>query len=257
MKRIKALNLYQKGVLLLLAVMVLVFTAAYLITTAQEGFAYQKAILVPSEENGRVVYSGKIQGKQARFTVSSDHTVEFRYGEKTYGPYTIREDPTAIPQEEELRQDMTGIELRRGEKVIFRGGVLLFADKWWLYNEDGSLDVSSFYTMSNGILKDENGRVIDSIEPTATTILELMAGPKLTHKGDMTIWAIGMVLCIVTAILILFADELFYWNLGFQIRDADEAEPSDLVIACRYISWTVFPIIAMILFILGLLWPKS
>ena len=61
-----------------------------------------------------------------------------------------------------------------------------------------------------------------------------------------------MLFCIVTAISILFADELFRWNLSFQIRDADRAEPSDWEIATRYIAWTVMPVMAMVIFIAGL-----
>lgn len=59
----------------------------------------------------------------ARFRVSSDKTVEFHYGEREYGPYTAIEDPTAIPRDNESRESMTGIELREGDEVIFRGGM--------------------------------------------------------------------------------------------------------------------------------------
>ena len=43
---------------------------------------------------------------------------------------------------------------------------------------------------------------------------------------------------------ILFADELFRWNMAFQIRNADQAEPSDWEIASRYIFWTGMPLLA-------------
>ena len=62
----------------------------------------------------------------------------------------------------------------------------------------------------------------------------------------------AMFLCILNAISILFADELFRWNLSFQIHNADNAEPSDWEIVGRYIGWTVLPMIALMLFITGL-----
>ena len=40
LKRIKSLNRYQKGVLLVMAAMVLVFTAAYAIIISREGIVY-------------------------------------------------------------------------------------------------------------------------------------------------------------------------------------------------------------------------
>ena len=50
----------------------------------------------------------------------------------------------------------------------------------------------------------------------------------------------------------LFADELFRWNLAFQIRNVDHAEPSEWEIASRYLGWTVLTIMALVLYIMGL-----
>ena len=63
--------------------MIIVFTMLYPITIARVGFAYKDAILVPNYENNSTVYSGKIQGKQANFTVYEDKTVLFQYDDKT------------------------------------------------------------------------------------------------------------------------------------------------------------------------------
>ena len=252
MERIRNLDRYQKGVLVFMAAMLLVFTPLYPATIARKGFLYEDAILVPREEDGGTVYSGKIQGEDAVFTVDGDGTVGFRYGDRSYGPYTVREDPSAIPEDTGLEEGMTGIELRRGEEVIFRGGVLDGWDGFWLYQEDGSPYVSVTAAMGDGTVIDENGNEIDPMEPSVGTILSLMAGPELEHKGDWYGWLYGALLCAVTAVSILFADELFRWNLSFQIRDVDRAEPSDWEIAGRYIAWTVMPLVALVVFIVGL-----
>lgn len=253
MKRVKCLGRYPKGVLLLMIVMILVFTILYPITIAREGFEYKNAILIPHQENGNTIYSGKIQGKQASFAVYADKTVEFQYNGRIYGPYIAKEDPTAIPKDSEVGESMTGVELRHGEEILFRGGVLDLGDYHLLYSEDGSLEnINISVTTSDGIVMDENGNVIDPMEPSVSTILDLMAGPELTHKGGWPAWFGGVFVCIVTTILILFADELFRWNLVFRIRNVDQAEPSDWEIASRYIAWTVLPLMAMIIFIRGL-----
>ena len=100
-KRIRSLERVQKGMLLFAAVLPLAFFAAYFMTTGREGFEYRNAILVPEagadEGADGTVYAGTINGKPAVFTVSPDKTVEFRYGETIYGPYTVKEDPSAIP----------------------------------------------------------------------------------------------------------------------------------------------------------------
>ena len=260
MKRFKNLWRYQKGILIFMAVMLLVFTVAYLIITAREGFVYHEAVLVPKQENGNTVYSGKIQGKQASFTVYADGTVEFRYGEKLYGPYTAREDPSAIPDADEEGEllggeSVTGVELRCKGEILFRGCVVDYGNTRWLYNEDGTLanlDIGFWTTTGNGVVMDGNGNIIDQMEPSVSTILDLMAGPELTHKGTWSWWFGGICICILAALSILFADELFRWDLAFRIQDVDRAEPSDWEITSRYISWTVLAVIAMFVFIEGL-----
>ncbi len=253
-ERIKGLNRYQKGVLLFMVVMTIVFSAVYFMTVSRVGFAYQDTILVPSRENASTVYSGELNGQTARFTVSEDKSVVFQYGDKTYGPYTAKEDPTAIPKDEEMAGAMVGVELLEGDAVLFRGGVLELSDEYWLYNEDGTPNgfEVGHVTVTNGIELDENGNEVDPAAPSASAILHLMGDPELTHKGEWIAWFGAVFLCVLNAILILFADEVFRWNLKFQIRDVEHAEPSDLEIVGRYFSWTALAVAALALFIIGL-----
>lgn len=253
MEKIKSLNGYQKGVLMFMIAMALIFAVVYPKTISRVGYRYNDAILVPTQENGHTVYSGKIQGEQAKFIVSNDNTVVFNYGDKSYGQYTLKEDPTAIPKDRELKEQMIGIEISNGDKILFRGGVLDVGDSYWLYNDDGTLDNLGFsFVTSDGIERDENGNVIDRMEPSASTIYELLNDPQLTHKGEAIAWFGAVFICVLNALSILFADELFRWNLLFLIRNVENAEPSDWEIAGRYIGWTVITIMALVLFIMGL-----
>ena len=253
MDRIKELGRYQKILLLLMAVMILTFTLVYPIVTSRVGFLYDDAVFVPTEAGGSTVYSGKIRGTAASFTVSAGKTVIFQYGGTVYGPYTAREDPTAVPKDDGLSGQMTGIEVRCGGEIIFRGGVVKSGDWRMLYNEDGSFETLRITaTMSDGTVVDENGNRIDPIEPSVSTILDLMDGPALTHKGTWLGWFGGVLICVIAALTMLFADELFRWNASFLVRNAEEAEPSDWEIAGRYITWTALPVMAAVFFILGL-----
>lgn len=143
---------------------------------------------------------------------------------------------------------MIGVEICNNDKVLFRGGVLDFGDDYWLYNEDGTLDNFGFtYVTGDGIERDENGNVIDKIEPSASTIYELINDPELTHKGEALAWFGAAFICVLNVLSILFADELFRWNLLFQIRNVENAEPSDWEIAGRYIGWTVMTIMSLVI----------
>lgn len=253
MERIKNLDRYQKGILLIMLVMALVFAVIYPVIISRVGFEYKDKIFVPSQENGSTVYSAKLYGQQARFTVSADKNVVFQYGDTTYGPYTVKEDPTAIPKNEENAKYMTGVEIRQEGRIMFRGGAMKMRDSYWLYNEDGSFEsIKFYYTTSDGFERDENGNIINPVEPSASTILELTNDPQLTHKGEWGIWFLAVFLCILNAVSILFADEWFRWNLRLRIRNVYLAEPSDWEIVGRYISWAVIMIMAFVTFVMGL-----
>ncbi len=240
MKRIKSLNRYQKMILIFISAITVLFSIIYYITVNRTGFEYHGSILVPRHENGSVIYEGKIDGIKASFTVSSGKIVTFRYGDKTWGPYTVREDDAAAPKNIELKRSLKGIEISCESMIIFRGGMLDNGSNIWLYDQDGNRENSDFSVMS------------DTLEPSVFTILDLVGGPKLSHKGDLNAWLYGTFICVMTAVSILFADELFHFSLSFSIRDPGRAEPSDWEIASRYIGWTVMPVAALIFFIAGL-----
>lgn len=254
MERIKGLNRYQQIILLLLAVLLIVFTALYVIAFSRAGFAYAGHILVPGEKNGTTSYSGTIRGRDAVFTVTADQTVTFRYGEKVYGPYTAKEDATAVPEDSDLAHFMTGVEILDGDQVYFRGGVFRTGEDLVLFNEDGRYaNIYVSYSQGDGTVMDLQGNEADEMEPPASVILKLLDGPVLTRKGEWAAWLCGAFFCIATAVSILFADELFRWHISFRVQDPESAVPSDWEIAGRYISWTVLPVMALVVFVIGLL----
>ena len=252
MERFRALNGYQKGVLAVMLVMIVVFTILYPININRVGYLYNETILVPSEQDGATVYSGKISGKQTKFTVSEDGAVAFQYGDQTYGPYTVTEDPAAVPEEDENADAMTGIEIRCGDAIAFRGGVLDLGEYRWLTSEDGSPASFGIQIRTGSVIMDGDGNVVDPMEPTPEHILDLLEGPELIHKGTWIAWFLAVVVCAATALSILFADELFRWNLRFVIRNVEDAEPSEWEMMGRYVAWTIMPIMALGLFIIGL-----
>ena len=107
-------------------------------------------------------------------------------------------------------------------------------------------------TYGDGTTVDSEGNAFDPMEPSVDTILRILNGPELTHKGEWQAWLLGVGISIATAVSILYADEIFRWNLSYQIRDADRAEPSDWELSSRYIGWTVFSVLALILYLVGL-----
>ena len=252
MERIRALGVYQKIILILLCVLTVAFAVVYGVTTGRRGYLYQETILVPAAVGGSTVYSGKVRGTQTSFTVSPEGSVTCQVGARTYGPDTLREDPSAIPQDSELKSQMTGIELRCGDEIRFRGGVVVQGATKLFFDESGELyNVSSpaYVTKDSA---DEAGTAAASGEPSVGVILDLVRGPSLTHLGDGRFYILGVVFCIAGAVEILFTDELYRFGLSFRVRDPETAVPSDWEIAGRYFSWTVMPIAALVVFCVGL-----
>lgn len=254
MNKIKSLNLYQKIILQLVTVMVIVFTVSYGIYSNNVGYMYKGEIMIPNVSHSNIVYTGKIQGIQATFSVNQDKTMIFQYGDKSYAPYTLREDATAIP--DDMYGDRTGLELRQGDDILFRGviGMLDSTPYRMLIHEDGTygdIGISIKYD-TNGVVYNENGDVVDINEPSIYTILDIMTEPELTYKGDWGSWAFSVFICIMTVVTILYADEFFRFNLSFKIHDVEGVEPTDWEITCRHIGWTVLPICAFVNFIIGL-----
>lgn len=250
MERIRQLDKFQKMILIALTVMLVYYAVAYGLSTSRKGFAYQDSIFVAEEKNGNMVYSGKLEGKSASFTVTHEKVVTFRHGDKTYGPYTAKEDPTAVPEGE----SGTGVEILDNGKVFFRGSVLPMQEGFWIVSEDGSVQsVIATVTMSDGTVMDGHGNIIDPMEPTVSAILHMMKGPDLTsYKGLWFIWFFAAAFSVVTVISMLFADELFRWRMSWRVSDPDSIEPSDWEITSRYIGWIGETIIVLIFYQMGL-----
>ena len=246
MERFKTLDYRQKWILLIMGAMVLVFTILYPVTISRVGYSYRDAILVPHEAEGTTVYSGKIQGGAASFTVTQDKTVTFQYGDFTYGPYTVKEDPQAAPESGDLADSLSGVEIWRQDSRLFRGGVQkLEQHGWLLYYENGEP-----YGLEIKITTGGNSAA--QMEPSLATILDLAMGPELTHKGHWLPWFLGILLCVVNAVSILYADELFRFWLSFRIESPELAEPTDLEITGRYFGWGAMLIGIFVVFVIGL-----
>lgn len=260
MKRIKDLDIFQQGLLAAMAVMVLVFSVLYPIALCRKGIEFRNALLVRHAENGTTVYSGRVNDQGTSFTVSPDGTISYRHGSAEYGPYTVREDPTAIPKDDDMAAVMTGLEVRLEDEVVFRGGAFTIHGFLMLTDENGNgplMDDNMVIpygnsTIKDGMLYDVNGKMVDNAAPSVSSIVNLFLGPKLTHKGVWAFWLCGFILCALNVFLILYADELFRIGANHWLRNGEDAEPSDWAKDQLFYARCGLAVCALILFIIGL-----
>jgi len=238
----------QRVIFCLQAVLIVLFLILYNTVGQQQVLRYHGEALRRTEGEHAVLYSGKLKGHPISLAVT-ETTVEYRYDGKTLR-YTVTEDPTAVPPEgagdlhETMRQLLNGVEIRKNGELLFRGGWGRFGSSLMLYNEDGSSTVGIDYTVYS------NGRLLN--DPSASSILNLIHAPDVGRRANPTGLLGGIFLCIACMISLLFADNLFRWNLRFRIRNAEDAEPSDWEITSRWITWLLFTGLAIAIFILGL-----
>ena len=121
MKTFRELDVYPRILLIVMLVMLLAFSIAYPLTISRVGFQYRGTILVPEVQENQIVYSGTtVEFQKAVFTVTSEGTITCQVGDKTFGPYTLREDPSALPSNAGTGAQAKGVELYKGEKLLFR-----------------------------------------------------------------------------------------------------------------------------------------
>ncbi len=255
-ERFSRMSGFQKFILIALVVMAAGFGLLYIHTIRREGYQYYDGLLIPSQENGNTVWSGVAEGRKVSFTVHPDKSVEYRWGDSIYGPYTVKEDPSAVRT---LNKSLTGIEIRRGETVIFRGGMEKLSygegDYYHLIWENGTPYSGITISTGTGVVMDEKGQILDVHEPDVYTIVSMMYGPVLTHRGHAGFWFLGLLCSFILALSVLYADDIFRWNIRWTVRGAEDAQPTDYAVTIRGLSWIVVLIVVLALYVTGLrLW---
>lgn len=254
MERFRKLEFNSKLILIVLAAMAVVFAAVYSITTSRVGYLYHDTVFVPRQSGGSTIYEGTLEKQDSAFTVTAD-SVTLTWGSQTYGPYTLRYDPSAVPEEEDGAAYMTGIEILENGTVYFRGGILEASAGLLLYGEDGTFNFDhliSYAQTSDGTIVGPDGEITDFYRPEPHTIVELLNDPPLQSKGHWGGWFLGLFVSILTAVSILFADELFRFRLSFWVHDVESAEPSDWELTSRRIGWTLMALVVLRFYFLGL-----
>lgn len=248
-------NRVQKVLLILLAVMVVVFSVLYLIISRQSGVKHQDSLYFPAPQGDSMVYTAKVDGQTSSFTVESDSTVTYRWGDTVYGPYMVRQDSTAAPGGEWADIDLTGIEIREGDTVLFRGGYNP-PDANLMIQEDGewySGSLGATYTVDS-VTYDGDDNLVDVYSPDLFDILYFSQKPEANaHRGDVIFWFLGLFFAGIAALSIRFADALFRFDLSFRIRNPDSVEPSDWELFSRVLSWIVLIVVSFGVFVAGLI----
>ena len=251
--RWKEMNLGRRIILLIHPVLSLLALILSLTLGQQQVASYRDGHLRYERQGEAAVYSGRVEGYQVKYVVSPGPTVEFWLDGALDGTYTITEDPTAIPEADKTSmfsnsEDLTGIEIQKDGGVWFRGAYLPYSypSYYWLVDENGKSDTSGSTTIFVG-----TSTPPPDPAPTPQNILTMANGPELSRRGHTEFILLGLLASAVCLATLLFEDQLFRWNLSFQIQDPDRAEPSDWELFSRWAGWVVLTGVALLCFTLG------
>lgn len=250
-ERWRGMSLFRRVLLILMAAMILGFGVATPIVTSRWGIEYGDTLLYRMEEAGVCCYSGRVDGKNAVFTVSPDGTVEYQWGDLLYGPWQVVEDPTASPEGD--WSALPGVEISRGNEVLFRGGY--YEGSWFmLIQEDGEpLEMVEIRASTSGgtVVKDEDGRVLGEEElhaPGLSFLAKLVLAPELTHRGSLSLYMLVTLLAAFNIVQICFPALMFRLSLLGRVRDPGAAEPSDFYIAMEHLEWMVLAVLIFVFY---------
>ncbi len=238
--RFRSLTRAQQVVLLATVLLTLVFTVIYAVSIFKQGIWYCGGFLTYSQNQGTVTYSGHAEEARLTVTIEPDKTVTTQWGDVVHGPYTVREDPTALPPE--AWDGMVGVEVREGTTVLFRGGWLSAGDTEVAMTSDGELHVPSPILYDHPPLR----------ELDFQDILRLWSGPDLVRRANIGWYFPGLLLAVLGILILLFAEELFRWKLSWQINDPDSAEPSGWELGRRTLCAALFALLALVCWVMGL-----
>ena len=243
------MSLYRRVLLIVMAIEILAFFFATLVMINRPGLEYQDALLYPRTEGELQIYQGRVDGETARFTVAPGGEVSYQWGEYTYGPYQISEDPSAAP---EGKGRMTGLEISLGDEVLFRGGYQPDS-VISLYQEDGEplWGIQVTATMSDGTVIGEDGQEIsleEQHEPSLSALARVALDPELIHRGSILLYLAVTLLALFNMVQICFPHLFFRLSLWGHVRNLDDAEPSDFYIMMEHVEWAVLAIVCLVLY---------
>ena len=243
------MNRYRRVLLIAMAAEILAFFVPVLVAVNRPGLEYGGTLLYPRMEGEIQIYEGTIDGEPARFAVSPEGEVSYRWGEYTYGPWRVAEDPAAAPGE---GSGLTGVEITREGRVVFRGGYDPDSTVS-LFREDGTpvLGAEFHITAGEGIVVEADGRVLtqeELHEPGLSAVARAALGAELTHRGSILLYLLITLLALLNVLQICFPGFFFRLSLWGHVRNIEDAEPSDWYIVMEKIEWAVLAVCCLFLY---------
>lgn len=244
----------------------LLATVLYLIVGSQKGVWYG-GFYTLTTKNGVKTYTNiahewhegnttiqSAEGRRTVYTVAETpegYQVECRVGEESFGPYQVRALDLA-----DLSTRVLGLYPDGGMEItnattgerLFRGGYIRSNNVYaFLLDENKQGEASSIGDFAPP--RPEKGPSCDDLYRFTFGGAEGVT----TSRVNWSYFALALLMAVLNAASILWAEELFVWSMSFRVADPEKAKPSEWELFTRHAGWAVWLLLEVILLLAGLL----
>lgn len=273
-----AMPFFRQAMLAATVGLMLLFAVLYPIMSSQKGLEYGNDFYKLNVQGDAKVYTGVDHGqKQFVYTdapkgdgkktvcivreTAEGYMVDYQIEGQNFGPYQLNKVhlsdlPAALAQAPlggglEIKNTATG-------EVLFRGGYLvsvgyLLVDENAVTEADKAADPLSRVSVNGFTFFDYKPAVPEEgPSPDDLVHFTLGAGGNLTHRGEGAYFALALLVAVFNAVSILYAEELFTWQMSFRVAEPEKAEPSEWELFGRHVGWCLFLLMELTILLYGL-----
>ena len=231
-------TLYQKAVLVILAVMIVAFAAVTAFNQNRKGILFEDAILYRQDVTDADCFAGKVKGEKVTLlrwydSENGPRTVTLRVGDRIHDTYTVYLGEPMIPlggMVSATGLEVPALRITKNDRVIFEGGYQ--AESGMFFTTEGELaglyvnmtvsaagtDLWEDYTLSKGQL------------------VQLTLGPELIDRGDWRLYGIVVVFTLMLMADVAFPRAIFRLRHRRWVKDP---EPTDDYMSMQHLAWLI------------------
>jgi len=237
----------QKGVLIVLAALAVVFCVLMLCSRLHPGVVFDGTLLRLQEADGGTTYTGKLHGEQVSVSVVRESgavtTVTCTVEDQTPDVYRMEYplDPILAADGPAEGQMVDGIRITKNGKTLFEGGFdrdTASSGFGW-YDAGGRWD--SGVAVSSNVGGGQAGQTL-SLTLDERNVMYFARGPELTARGSWVLYGMMVFLSILAALDTAFPLTLFRLRHCCDVRNP---EPTDLYLAMQRLRWVLYPVLLL------------
>lgn len=228
------LTRFQKCLLAALAGMLLLFSVPLAALRAHPGVPFEESLLKITEQENRMIYSGKAHGTPVTIAVtwlsSFETDVEFTIGNSLHDVCRVIYPTESL--QTETGMTVGGIRVTKNGEPLFEGGYDRDQEYW--YDAEGNWDPM----VSTGCSPTGAGPWRD-FEVTAPVAVRFAFGPDTAAHGHPALFGMAVFLSVLLAVNIVFHRTLFRWRHWA----AKNPEPSEGYLTLERAGWVIMAVI--------------